>query len=182
MSEPLLHGGDSRRPTRSGDDGRSRDTRGKRAETRSQAKGSEWHAACSIVKRTEHRTFQSGKRRVWSGCNMFSTRVRMTVEWYVPLGQTRPITMALHSVAAETRALRGCVGCSVSTDIGNRGIVRYTEEWQTEDDMRMRVRSDTFAHLVALVEDATEPPRIEFTTANGTRGLDFVEEVRASIP
>ena len=37
----------------------------------------------------------------------------MTIEWFVPLGQTRPITMALQSLAADTRTTRGCVGCSV---------------------------------------------------------------------
>ena len=38
---------------------------------------------------------------------------RMTIEWSVPLGQTRPITMALHSVAADVRSamrLRGLFG------------------------------------------------------------------------
>lgn len=104
----------------------------------------------------------------------------MTIEWFVPLGQTRPITMALHTLAAETRTTRGCVGCSVATDIGNRGTVRYTEEWLTEDDLRAHVRSDTFAQLVTLIEEATLPPRIEFTLTHETRGLDFVEEVRAS--
>jgi quinol monooxygenase YgiN len=112
---------------------------------------------------------------------MLSTCVRMTIEWFVPLGQTRPITMALHSLAAETRATRGCIGCSLATDLGNRGTVRYTEDWLTENDLRERVRSDTFAQLVTLVEDATQPPRIEFTLGHATRGLDFVEEVRASV-
>jgi quinol monooxygenase YgiN len=109
---------------------------------------------------------------------MLSTCVRMTIEWFVPLGQTRPITMALHSLAADTRTTRGCIGCSVSTDIGNRGTIRYVEEWQTEDDLRRRVQSETFAKLVNLVEDATQPPRIEFALDRETRGLDFVEEVR----
>lgn len=111
---------------------------------------------------------------------MPSANVRMMVEWFVPLGQTRSITMALHSIAADTRAMRGCVGCSVATDIGSRGTMHYTEDWQTEDDLRLRLRSDTFSHLVALMEDATEPPHIEFTLPHATRGLDFVEEVRAS--
>jgi quinol monooxygenase YgiN len=111
---------------------------------------------------------------------MISTRVRMTIEWFVPLGQTRPITMALHSVAAETRTTGGCVGCSVATDIGSRGTIRYTEEWLTEEDLRRRVRSDSFGHLVALMENATEAPRIEFALAHETRGLDFLDEVRAS--
>jgi quinol monooxygenase YgiN len=111
---------------------------------------------------------------------MLSTCVRMTIEWFVPLGQTRPITMALHSLAADTRTTRGCIGCSVSTDIGKRGAVRYVEEWQTEDDLRRRLRSDTFSQLVTLIEGAVQPPRIEFALDHETRGLDFVEEVRGS--
>ena|SRR5438093_8960767 len=111
---------------------------------------------------------------------MLSTCVRMTIEWFVPLGQTRPITMALHSLAADTRTTRGCIGCSVSTDIGKRGAVRYVEEWQTEDDLRRRLRSDTFSQLVTLIEGAIQPPRIEFALDHETRGLDFVEEVRGS--
>jgi quinol monooxygenase YgiN len=104
----------------------------------------------------------------------------MTVEWFVPLGQTRLLTMALHSIAADTRTTRGCVGCSVKTDIGNRGTVRYTEEWLTEEDLRQRVRADSFAQLATLIEEATHPPRIEFTLVHETRGLDFVEEARAA--
>jgi quinol monooxygenase YgiN len=104
----------------------------------------------------------------------------MTIEWFVPLGQSRPITMALHSLAAETRAMQGCIGCSVTSDIGNRGTVRYTEEWLTEANLRERVRSDNFVHLVSLIENTTQPPRIEIRLAHETRGLDFLEEVRAS--
>ena len=112
---------------------------------------------------------------------MSPTCVRMTVEWLVPLGETRPITIALHAVAAETRSARGCMGCSVSTDIGTGGVVRYVEDWQTEEDLRQRLRSDTFTQLVALIEDASRPPRIEFRLAGATRGLDFVEEVRGPV-
>ncbi len=111
---------------------------------------------------------------------MLSTRVRMTIEWLVPLGQARPITMALHSIAADTRTERGCVGCSVSTDMGKRGTVRYVEDWQTEADLRRRLRADTFADLASLIEEASQPPKIEFALNHETRGFDFVEEVRAS--
>src|SRR4029079_16816419 len=86
----------------------------------------------------------SGK--LTSGCHMFSTCVRMMIEWFVPLGQTRSILMALHSVAAETRSSSGCVGGSVPTDIGSRGTMRYTEEWLTEDDLRRHMLTDTFEH------------------------------------
>jgi quinol monooxygenase YgiN len=112
---------------------------------------------------------------------MGPTSVRMTVEWLVPLGETRPITIALHAVAADTRGARGCMGCSVSTDIGKGGVVRYIEDWQTEDDLRHRLRSHTFTQLVTLIEGATQPPRIEFMLPGATRGLDYAEEVRGTV-
>jgi len=111
---------------------------------------------------------------------MYSQRVRMTIEWHVPTGQVRPMTMALHSLAGDTRGMRGCLGCSVSTDLSNQGTVRYTEDFLTEDDMRERVRDDSFALLITLLEETLEPPRVEFLLAKGTRGLDFAEELRSS--
>jgi quinol monooxygenase YgiN len=89
---------------------------------------------------------------------MSSTCVRMTVEWVTPIGQTRAMTMALHSVADETRTAHGCVGCSVSIDIDTRGLVRYTEEWLTEDDLRQRLLADSFSRLFTLIKDATRLP------------------------
>jgi quinol monooxygenase YgiN len=111
---------------------------------------------------------------------MGSTGVRMTIEWLLPIGQTRPITMALHSLAAEARPTHGCISCSVSTDIASRGTVRYVEEWQTEEDLRSRLNDSTFVQLISLMEDAPHPPRIEFSLSRGTKGFEFVEEVRGS--
>jgi quinol monooxygenase YgiN len=102
----------------------------------------------------------------------------MTVRWLAPIAQAHRITMALHSMVGETRALRGCVGCLVSTRIRQRGIVRYVEEWQTEEDLRRRVRSSGFTDLATLMELAPKPPRVEFALPGGIRGLDFVEEAQ----
>ena len=109
---------------------------------------------------------------------MSFTHVRMTIEWSVPLGQTRPITMALHSLAADVRPTFGCVSCSVLTDMGKHSVVRYVEEWRTEEDLRLRVNADTFVQLITLMEESAQPPQIEFALARGTRGIEFVAEVR----
>ena len=106
------------------------------------------------------------------------TRVRMTVEWFVPLGQARSITSALNTLMADTRTTRGCVRCSIATGMSEQGTIRYVEEWETEADLRRRLGSQSFTSLAALIDDATEAPRVEFTLPGGTRGLDFVEEVR----
>jgi quinol monooxygenase YgiN len=111
---------------------------------------------------------------------MSSPHVHVNMEWNVPISQTRPTTLALHAIAAETRTKRGCVGCSVGTDLSQRGTVRYAEEWLTEQDLRAQIQSDTFVQLIRLIEGAIEPPHIEFALPDHTRGLDFVDEVRSS--
>lgn len=104
----------------------------------------------------------------------------MTVCWFTPIGQAHGLTMALHSMINETRAARGCIGCFVSTRIRERGVVRYVEEWASEEDLRRRVRSSRFTDLAALMESTTKPPRVGFDLPDGSRGFDFVEEVHQS--
>ena len=104
----------------------------------------------------------------------------MTVEWFVPLGQARPITQALHSMMVDMRRSHGCIGCSLSTGIRDQGTVRYTEEWETEEDLRRRLEGSSFSNLAALIDEATEPPLVEFALPGGVRGLDYVEEARRS--
>jgi quinol monooxygenase YgiN len=103
--------------------------------------------------------------------------VRMTIQWLVPVGKTRSMTEALHLLMVSTRAEPGCVACSVAADVAEKGVIRYSEEWSTEDSLQRQFTTDRFKSLIALVEDATEPPVVEFLLPGGTRGLDYVEDV-----
>jgi quinol monooxygenase YgiN len=102
----------------------------------------------------------------------------MTVEWLAPAAQARSIAFALHALSADLQSSPGCLRCSVSTDLANRGALRYIEEWASESDLRSRVASAGFLRLAALLEATVHAPRLEFTLPDGVRGLDFVEEVR----
>jgi quinol monooxygenase YgiN len=104
----------------------------------------------------------------------------MIVTWFVPLGQARPITSALHALMADARTVHGCTGCFVSTGMRDQGTVQYVEEWASEEDLRLRLESDAFRALATLIEEATESPNVEFVLPEGTRGLEYVEEVRKS--
>jgi quinol monooxygenase YgiN len=103
--------------------------------------------------------------------------VTMTMQWLVPVGRARLMTEALHSLMASTRSEPGCITCSVTADVGDKGRIRYSEEWQSEDALQRQFQTDRFRSLVALVEDGTEPPIIEFVLPGGRRGLDYVEDV-----
>lgn len=102
------------------------------------------------------------------------------MEWFVPVGQSRSITGALHQLMIAARAERGCVGCSLSTDVGVQVGVRYMEEWADEASLRQELRSDRFAQLASLLEASNRPPVVEFALPDGIRGLEYAEEVRAT--
>jgi quinol monooxygenase YgiN len=109
---------------------------------------------------------------------MDSSCVRLSIEWVVPLGETGPITTAVHTLMMLSRAEHGCLTCGVSTRLGTHTTIRYTEDWRSEEDLRAHVLSDRFTRLAGLLENATEPPRIAFQLPGGTRGLDYAIEVR----
>jgi quinol monooxygenase YgiN len=83
---------------------------------------------------------------------------------------------ALRFLLRTTRLEPGCLSCAVWSEPDS--IIRYEEEWATEDDIRRRIRSDRFTSLLSVVESAQEPPRVQFDFVTATRGLDYVAEVR----
>ena len=109
---------------------------------------------------------------------MATAPARMILKWSVPPGEARPVASFLQGLMVVTREEPGCLSCALSTDVGGRAIVRYVEEWATEDDLKRQLRSERFAMLAELMEHATEPPTIEFELAGARRGADYAEEVR----
>jgi quinol monooxygenase YgiN len=66
----------------------------------------------------------------------------------------------------------------VSSDDEDGSLVRYEEEWATEEAMRLHVRSERFTRFLEVLESSPEPPEVKFDFVTETRGLDYVEEVR----
>jgi len=111
---------------------------------------------------------------------MQSAPVRMTVRWDLTPGEARSITSTLQTQMVETRAAQGCLGCSLSTDVDARVVVRYAEEWKCERDLRQQIRSRRFANLAELMEHCEVPPVVEFVLPGGTQGLEYAQRVMES--
>ncbi|HEX5032132.1 MAG TPA: hypothetical protein VFX78_11830 [Candidatus Eisenbacteria bacterium] len=104
--------------------------------------------------------------------------VRMTVQWFVPSGESVSIVAALHALMVSVRMDPGCNGCHLTTDMGEHAGLSYTEEWMAEDDLKRRLRSERFSKLAELMERATEKPKIEFALPGGVHGIEYAESVR----
>ena len=101
----------------------------------------------------------------------------MTADWAVSPGETEVVSAAVQRLMIATRTQPGCVNCSLSTRLGGRTGFHYEEEWRTENDLIMQLRSGGFAKLAHLMESAIERPCIEFLLPSGVRGMDYAEEV-----
>jgi quinol monooxygenase YgiN len=102
--------------------------------------------------------------------------VRLAVALTVPECESDQIVHTLRLLASPTRVEPDCLLCQVWT--GEESVVRYVEEWATEDALRLHVRSDRFTRLLEVLESAPVPPTVQFDFVADTRGLDYVAEVR----
>ena len=106
--------------------------------------------------------------------------MRLAVELATPALGIQQLIHTLRFLASPTSLVPGCVRCRVWTEDNDDSVVRYEEEWATEEAMRLRVRSEQFTRLLEVLESAPEAPRVQFDFVTESRGLDYVEEVRNS--
>ncbi len=104
--------------------------------------------------------------------------VELCAEWRVPSVQATVVGVAAQSVLRASRRERGCVSCSLTTELAERATLRLHEVWDSEPSLRRYVQSGVFESLVGLLETAVEPPLLEITVNGRTRGFDYVGEVR----
>lgn len=106
--------------------------------------------------------------------------VRFTVTFPVVGGESWRLFEALRSFIVSTHSGHGCVAwtLSLSSESGCSPCLRYVEDWASEQELRDRVRSERFPRLLAVMEAALTRPCIVFELVTGSRGLEYVEEVR----
>ena len=106
--------------------------------------------------------------------------VRLTITLTAAPGESSRLLEALNSLTVPTQQEHGCFGSrlTVSSEAGNPSCIQYVEDWSSEEDLREQVGSDRFPRLLAVMEEALVPPQILFDLPGGTRGLDYVWEIR----
>ena len=78
------------------------------------------------------------------------------------------------------RAGKGFVDCRLYLDADDADAICYEERWQTREDLEAQICSDRYTRLLTLMESASERPSLEFIRISETRGLEYVESLRAA--
>ena len=67
---------------------------------------------------------------------------------------------ALRSLMLPLPAAPGFISCSLFQEADDANTIRYAEEWHTPEDLDRLIRSSHYTRLLALMEEAAEPPEL----------------------
>jgi quinol monooxygenase YgiN len=85
-------------------------------------------------------------------------------------------TLAAH--LGPTRVQPGCLRCDLYRDVEDQGAITLVEEWESQADLDLRLRSEDYRTVLAAIELAHEPPVIHFDTVIRRAGLEIVASAR----
>jgi quinol monooxygenase YgiN len=92
--------------------------------------------------------------------------------------QRTHVVEILRSVRDLTRPMTGCVGCWIFEEDFLHNHVRYAEQWETEEALKVHIRSDLYRRVLAAMELSKQPPEVNFYYATLRRGFEVIEAAR----
>lgn len=88
------------------------------------------------------------------------------------------VVRTLTAQLGPTRVQPGCHRCDLYQDIENRETITLVEEWESQADLDLRLRSEDYRSVLAVIELAQEQPVIHFDTVARRGGLEIVASAR----
>ena len=90
------------------------------------------------------------------------------------------VVRTLTAQLGPTRVQPGCHRCDLYQDIENRETITLVEEWESQAQLDLRLRSDDYRSVLAAIELAPEQPIIHFDTVTRRGGLEIVASARGA--
>ena len=90
-------------------------------------------------------------------------------------------TKVVRTLAAQlgpTCVQPGCLRCDLYRDVEDPGAITLVEEWESQAQMDLRLRSDDYRSVLAAIEMAQEQPVIHFDTVTRRTGLEIIASAR----
>ncbi len=88
------------------------------------------------------------------------------------------VVRTLAAQLGPTRVQSGCLRCDLYRDVENQGAITLVEEWESQADLDLRLRSEDYRSVLGAIELSQEPPVIHFDTVTRRAGLEIVVSAR----
>ena len=88
------------------------------------------------------------------------------------------VVRSLRALSGPTRLESGCLACRVFTDTDDCSKLLYLEMWDTGEQLVTRLRSKSYRHVLAAMEESVAPPELQFYWISEVKGIEFLEATR----
>ena len=90
------------------------------------------------------------------------------------------VVRILAAQLGATRLQPGCLRCDLYQDIEKRQIITLVEEWESQTELDLRLRSEGYRSVLAAIELSQKQPAIHFDTVTRRGGLEIVASARGA--
>jgi quinol monooxygenase YgiN len=104
--------------------------------------------------------------------------VQVVLRMVVHPARTAEIIRTLRSLMLPLQAASGFISSRIYQEAGRPEAICYVEEWRTPEDMDQTIRSLHFTRLLAVMEEAAEPPELRLNWVTEVKGLEYLERLR----
>lgn len=91
-----------------------------------------------------------------------------------PEGKREELLDVLLRLKGPTEVSRGCLACRIVQDVEDNHALTYLVRWDTEEALEEHLRSERFRRLLPYIELSLEPPEVDFSRIDQTRGIEFL--------
>ena len=100
------------------------------------------------------------------------------IKIFPPAGREGAVMDVLDSLKGPVSALAGCLGCSVSVEVGEGEAICYTERWSSKEALDRHLNTPLYMRLLEVMECSHKSPEVEFFEVADALGIELVEQAR----
>jgi quinol monooxygenase YgiN len=88
----------------------------------------------------------------------------------------------LRSLVGPVRSENGCSATRLLRDTEDGCALTWVEEWRSVEEFESHLRGAAFRRILAVIELAARPPKVEIDDVSSRRGFELVEEILGHSP
>jgi quinol monooxygenase YgiN len=88
------------------------------------------------------------------------------------------VVRTLTAQLGPTGVQPGCRKCDLYQDVEHPEAITLVEEWDSQAELSLRLRSEDYRAVLAAIDLSQEPPEVHFDTVIRRAGLDVIASAR----
>ena len=97
-----------------------------------------------------------------------------------PPGKRKQLGSALSSLIGPTQVQPGCLSCRLFQNWQDLDELLVEASWETQEDLIRHLQSDTYKHMLLMIETSRIPPVLRFSSVQDVSGLELVLRARTT--